>query len=436
MRRDVRRRIRMLVMELLKAFTLIELLVVVAIIAILAAMLLPALAAAREKARRSSCLNNQKQIGLALQSYGGDYRGYFPSSPGWLGRDDSWCADPGCSEDHVTSDDKVPMANSRLRKTYAGRADVGGVVDLLAATDNGDSHVWTVLAFADKSRVGGGWDEGQLNLAPMGQGMLLASGYLAFADSFYCPTSKGLPSEDRTGTDEYGAYSVGQWKTAGGLTADVMHYGDWTRAVAKDATKSIFGHYAYRSVPLAGFDVWHKSEDGDLSSLPVLAGTRPRHYVRLGQPIFRTDKELGNRAILSDVFGKGVGTVDVNGSDMGSLDNSTPASMSMTIPGRGAKGHGDGYNVLYGDGSAKWYGDPQGKIVWHLQSGPDQGTGAMVARFTGTGQDALSAAYYTCFNGPYAMGSGSGGDPDEDEFLGTGLRIWHDFDVFARIDLK
>lgn len=103
------------------AFTLIELLVVIAIIAILAALLLPALAGGKERAMRTSCLNNIRQFLLASHMYGNDNNQRLPS-----GASDS-------KTPNGVLDDSVPVLSANMRTQmvqYAGSYKILGCPSL------------------------------------------------------------------------------------------------------------------------------------------------------------------------------------------------------------------------------------------------------------------------------------------------------------------
>jgi len=104
-----------------KGFTLIELLVVIAIIAILAALLLPALSSAKQTGWQAACLNNQRQLNLAITEFAGDHEDRFPYASAWAGEPTgmwAWVADSMSGNGTWGQTDK-PLFLSPL-KPYAG----------------------------------------------------------------------------------------------------------------------------------------------------------------------------------------------------------------------------------------------------------------------------------------------------------------------------
>jgi len=338
-----------------KGFTLIELLVVMVIIALLVGLLLPALARAKEEARKTQCRSNLRQIGLATMMYAGDNGGRTPEmgGGGWSyyesgsDRGRNWWhngAGPGSAQWPPTADVKPTI-------TFG---------DFYASGEVSSAHV----AVAQPQP----WlTSSSKPLRPIGLGLLWAGGYLTSkgAQILYCPSnnssrwSKEQRYDQRTRYDQDEPFWTSNGHVARGDSDAIGDLKSWGGAgfmfcgiFNNDGSVTMYtggdlgfchvvSNYAMRQSKM--FSSLSQYDGNSLSATAI-------KLEEIGQAGIVADKlELFLPLSGGTISGYGVGTIGT--SDFHQKMKKYPST-----------NHDSSYNILFSDGAVKSFNDGAGNI--------------------------------------------------------------------------
>ena len=427
-----------------RAFTLIELLVVVAIIAILAAMLLPALSAAREKARRAACSTNMGQFGRAMMSYLGDYSDYYPCYSAMT----PTAATSAGTHRGANGFVRDPRTGDILRTGWYSEGN-GQRMSL------GGHFVWNQFGWAVRDGLTGGdttFSPGHFNMYPQGHGYLLAGGYVADASLFFCPSTTVINRQVWNSGRAYS--SLDDLRTIGGVGPNTWTYGDYRDGLG-GVTRNIGHATAYNPSPPWYGRMWYSAynyriqpiffhassawvdpgyclvRDGNCTTAGRGYGDHTCAYILQpylqpldsyypgtlkygnkvfrGTPPFKTARQLAGRVVMTDSWTRNWTYNKALGGNNTPFDYNSYSGAIGAEAAQGWWGHKEGYNALYSDGHVAWYGDPQQRVIWAEPIRNGGGHGLDMAL---TWQEDVRYSYNS----------------------NLALKTWHQFDSAAGID--
>jgi len=333
-----------------RGFTLIELLVVMVIIALLVGLLLPALARAKEEARKTQCRSNLRQIGLAITMYGGDNGGYFP------------CTYGAAVFEKYDGDGRDDLNYPWYNFASTAPREIGGAFYVMYGTSMNSvcaPKAWTWLC--SPAKPGG----------PTGLGLLWAGGYLTSkgAQIFYCPSNNSCKLIKEQKYDKFQRYDDDEpfWTSKGQVTrADGDGRGDpgsrWNTPHHDCGDGTITGGYGssgpvdapYCNV-LANYSIRWRSPTWCTTAQMI------GKFNRLW-PSFKME-EMGKMAMVVD-------TIDWIGTDApnpaGSSSPGDRERLTSVKQNRLITNHDSSYNLLFTDGSVKTFGDGSNSIIMGL----------------------------------------------------------------------